>query len=818
MLRLSNISLRWRLFTGFLIVSAMTFLAGSSGVIAMRQLRGNVSETTLEINSSLEQQIQQTNHIINMRELISNIDSAQNMSDILQVRKSVSDLEDVSFSTSKDQTIDMRQAIDAFLQIKTEEIETSVNLTKLREKTVTELKQTASIVSNVVDDIGLKAGHTIENALTQTKNKTVENSKILGEEFEKISSTATNAISHIKAVLTIRSLSSELNALLKESLLASDVAIVAYAQKQVDTILGNIDKEFKAFGDGESVKEINDLVVKISNLAPKLLDAKKDKLRSDAESTSNNDALAKVTAELNSVLAEINNKVVAVIDDIDFETAIAIEEVLENANIKASENVKSIAKAFKEVSTATSNAIGQSKAALNVQANTYALNAAIFDTLLSSDVSFIESSHKTVNSLCSKIGAELGVLPQNDEVAKIIKSMDETAILGNKLLDAKMQMLWLNESLELKSTSLTSNIATVNMGIISAAEDLQNSVSEKLSSISAAVDKGNMAVVVITLFAIAVALSIGIVLPGSIAKVLNRIVESLKQSSNQVTSAACQVSNASQSLAEGASEQAAGFEETSSSLEEVASMTKQNADSAQQANTLATDARKAADAGNESMARMHEAIQDIQKGSDETAKIIKVIDEIAFQTNLLALNAAVEAARAGEAGKGFAVVAEEVRNLALRSAEAARDTSGMIEESVKNANNGVKIAAEVGKVLEDIVDGIGKTTDLVGEIAAASKEQSQGINQVNTAVNQMDRVTQANASNAEGSASASEELSTQAEQMNTVVQELSALIGGNSQANTESTACTPKTTMKTSDNTFHQIADGRGIKDARHAL
>ncbi len=264
----------------------------------------------------------------------------------------------------------------------------------------------------------------------------------------------------------------------------------------------------------------------------------------------------------------------------------------------------------------------------------------------------------------------------------------------------------------------------------------------------------------------------------SITKPINRIIAGLTEGSEQVSSASGQVSSASQSLAEGSTEQAAGLEETSSSLEEMASMTKQNADNAQQANTLASEARKAADTGSEAMQRMSTAITDIQKSSDETAKIIKVIDEIAFQTNLLALNAAVEAARAGEAGKGFAVVAEEVRNLAMRSAEAAKNTSAMIEESVKNSKNGVDIASEVGKVLEEIVQGIGKTTDLVSEIAAASQEQSQGIDQINTAMAQLDKVTQQNAANAEESASASEELSAQAEQMNEVVGELVTLVGG----------------------------------------
>jgi len=233
----------------------------------------------------------------------------------------------------------------------------------------------------------------------------------------------------------------------------------------------------------------------------------------------------------------------------------------------------------------------------------------------------------------------------------------------------------------------------------------------------------------------------------------------------QVTSASQQISEGSQLMAQASSEQASALEEISATLQEISSMTNQNATNAHEAKNLSGDTKTSAEAGVQSMRLLTEAIEKIKNSSDSTAKIVKTIEEIAFQTNLLALNAAVEAARAGDAGKGFAVVAEEVRNLAMRSAEAARSTATMIEESVRNTNEGVSVNSVVLEKLEEINLKIDKVNVVIGEIAMTSDQQNQGVRQIGSAVEQLNQVTQQTAANSEESASASEELSAQAEEV-----------------------------------------------------
>ncbi len=282
-------------------------------------------------------------------------------------------------------------------------------------------------------------------------------------------------------------------------------------------------------------------------------------------------------------------------------------------------------------------------------------------------------------------------------------------------------------------------------------------------------------------FAIAAGVFFAFYISRSITKDLNNVIEGLIQSAEEVASASAQISSASQTLSQGTSEQAASIEETTSSMEEMASMTRQNADHAKQADSLMREARQSVEKANVSMNELIVSMEEINKASQETSRIIKTIDEIAFQTNLLALNAAVEAARAGEAGAGFAVVADEVRNLAMRSAEAARNTSVLIEGTVNKIGIGSELVTRASDVFSEVSTGASKVGELVVEISSASGEQARGIEQVNRGAADMDKVTQQNAASAEELASTSEEMNAQAEQMKGLVNKLVSLVRGSSE-------------------------------------
>jgi methyl-accepting chemotaxis protein len=366
--------------------------------------------------------------------------------------------------------------------------------------------------------------------------------------------------------------------------------------------------------------------------------------------------------------------------------------------------------------------------------------------------------------------------------AKVAKTLSDHASLSEKYREALKSfdpaLANPSEVVDRKVRGIDRSTTDEIDGVVDQVRHFDLATTQKLEAdFSTRIQRIKRATLLGSFAGIAAAIGLGILLSRSLSGQIRKLAAMLGVNSDEVAESARQVAATSQTLAEGASEQAASLEETSASLEQVSSMTSSNAEHAQETKTLAVQTRAAAEAGAGEMAAMSAAMDAIKVSGDNIAKITKTIDEIAFQTNLLALNAAVEAARAGEAGAGFAVVAEEVRNLAQRSATAARETAEKIEDSIQKSLRGVSISSQVSARLKDIVEKARKMSDLVADIASDSTEQKTGIGQISTAVSQMDQVTQQNAAAAEESASASEELSNQAVTLRNTLQQLLQLVG-----------------------------------------
>jgi methyl-accepting chemotaxis protein len=362
--------------------------------------------------------------------------------------------------------------------------------------------------------------------------------------------------------------------------------------------------------------------------------------------------------------------------------------------------------------------------------------------------------------------------------------LDSIKPVRSKYRDVREKVLALSrenkneEARTLLATELLPAFKAYQSKLKSEAEDARKQGMEAAADAEQDVIQARSVLMIGNLVALVVAALLGFIITKRITVVISNVSGGLRESASQLEGASGMVSRSSQKLAEGSSEQAASLEETSASLEEMSSMTHKNADSSQTAKGLSNQTRVAAEQGATDMAEMAKAMDAIKDSSGNIAKIIKTIDEIAFQTNILALNAAVEAARAGEAGAGFAVVAEEVRALAQRSAQAAKETASNIEDSITKSGHGVTISAKVAGSLQEIVMKAREVDHLIGEIAGATSEQSQGIKQVLAAVHEIDKVTQGNAASAEEAAAAAEELNAQALTLEEMVTRLDTLIVG----------------------------------------
>jgi methyl-accepting chemotaxis protein len=405
------------------------------------------------------------------------------------------------------------------------------------------------------------------------------------------------------------------------------------------------------------------------------------------------------------------------------------------------------------------------------------------DAVLLQDKGSLAEADKEAQSVLAalrSISNSADLLPERrDEVKQVLTSFPDLADRSTRTYSA-MIAAGANLPADLQSSAmrLASNNKTIEAALRALQENISADFRAEFSAVKAVTTlQLRIESVLFGLIALVVAPIIFMTVR-QMNRALTQVTSSLAQTAEQMANAANQASSASQSMAGQASEQAASLEETAAASEEITAMTRKNADSSKKAAEMMRTVDDQVKDGNRAIDHMKSSMEEIKSSSGKIKKIIKVIDEIAFQTNILALNAAVEAARAGEAGMSFAVVAEEVRNLAQRSAQAAKDTAALIEESIATSNGGNAKLTQVATVIGSITNSASEVKDLVDEVNAGSQEQARGIQQIAQSLAAMDQSTQNSAANAEESAAASEEMSAHAQSLNRIVDELRSLVGG----------------------------------------
>lgn len=399
-----------------------------------------------------------------------------------------------------------------------------------------------------------------------------------------------------------------------------------------------------------------------------------------------------------------------------------------------------------------------------------------------------DALHTSHNALHAKAGEaqELMATKKFDQAMDLTQNTIQlhlnstTSMLNEVRFEAEEGLKGVREANEIYSTITLPTMTETLAAITKTREHIfENMLTDKAMLVAGKATRAT--VTILSLITIALGVLIALFSSKNIINILTTAVDTMAEASRQITAVSGHIASSSQTLAAGASEQAAGLENTSSSLEEINSLTKQNAGNTQQADTTMKGVKGNMTSADQSMARLTQSMAEISKASEDTQRIVKTIDEIAFQTNLLALNAAVEAARAGEAGAGFAVVADEVRNLALRAAKSAGETSSLIDSTVEKIRTGTKLAKETNEMFHVANDASAKIATLITEISTASGEQSRGIDAINASITQIEHVTQDNAATAEETASASEELASQIMAMDQTVRELQVMVGGHAE-------------------------------------
>lgn len=751
-------------FNAIVVLAAISIIVASS-LLSMRTINRNVSELTQKTTpyqlKALNQQRALQSHATNL----------------------------VNLSSSR--TLKEYEEVAAIVSESLSQVEnTSAEMAKLKAESSRGDKTIAEITKSILDitERNIRAQEAVLNASIDIQGKMAEASKRMNE-LDKFAKSI--------QVKTSGSMISDVDSLVASNQRLNNLVAVRDGLKDLTIAIAKIPVTM----DKRSVAGLRDGV---TNTAKGITQALKNVIGIDKTANEISQKLASLSAKVNGnkglaalqlkFLSDEDEKLKEGIETLAKEAGYEIsymlptvEKEINNANTRLKGNTEEMSKSISAFSDTNDTLSLASALSLLSASLVTRINDCIHATDLddfSRQVSLIGAMFKEANNIGTQLKDHLTRGKRREELKLVTASMVSIGAVSDKfsskegVAEIVKASIRNKEELEKLNGQMRSIVAQQsgesNKDVSQAGVNQENVV----SSLNQAAKRTVAMTTIMGGMIIMITLLMNFLISRSITKPISQVSESLKEGADQVASSSSQVHSASQSLAEGASSQASMLEETVASIDEMASMTKQNADSALRANSMMIETSHVIDRANKAMTDLIQSMNAISITSEETAHIVKTIDEIAFQTNLLALNAAVEAARAGEAGLGFAVVAEEVRNLALRSTEAAKNTAGLIEGTIQQIKNGSQIVSVTNEAFEKVAGEAKKVGELVAEIAAASQEQAQGIGQINKAMAEMDKVVMKTASTADESSTAAQTMNAEAEQMRSCVADLIALVKG----------------------------------------
>ena len=770
----STLRLRGRLLAGFLLCAALAAVSGGMGSLSLKRTQDEMQRTSIEIGDLIERQNALHTRFGAIRQVVDRISEAETEPAAEAEREEIDAARQAAARFSAEH-LAVLDTVEILLVKKREQLRSQGELDRLREKSESLLAEVEGIAAEIGRDARSHASAEIAGTSNDMVDVASAGLKSTSSNVGVLSTVASTAVATVKAALSVRTYGHQLNIQIKDILLAEDVAAVRYARGVVLGIVDMARANLEAIPESDSTGAVSQELDALPVVIDRLWQAKLAALTSGTDS---GDELAGAVREVRAALETIDKATLEIADTAEFDAIIAIDDTKGEITTRTTADHEGTLTQLASLVKSMDGGIEEIRTAFLIEAICKEIKSVHGEVRLSLDEASLERCRRNLEADAPEAMRLAGVLAADGSAGgtRMREGLERLHGVSTQLIEAQGAMFRSRTEWSAALRGMADQMDEIESAMAEEAEAVRGGIERNMQTSRARVGQWQFTLYSLGGSAVLLALLVAALTSRSITRPLNAISARMTGSADLVGSAAEMVSQTSQNVAEGATSQAAKVEEATRYLERLSAETKETAALSLAADEEMISALDRIVQGRDSMGRLSEAVTDIREAADQTARIVRTIDEIASQTNLLALNAAVEAARAGEYGRGFAVVADEVRSLAVRASEAASDTSRLIESSNTSAQHGVRLAMETEDSLASASSSAEFVRERISRISSSSSKQATEFAAVAGAVLEVDRITQQNAASAQESAAASQELSSHAGELRRIILDLVGLV------------------------------------------